>query len=171
MRPRMAAAARRASTRASALAVTLLVAAGFLAGCRTTGLVFGSSELRVTSPSSAATVTLPMTVTWTAGGLYQPGDSYAVFLDQQPVGPGRSVLDVIPDACKAIPTCPRADYLRQANVWLATRPSLVLATLPETGQRAGREYHTITIVLLNSGQVRTSEEFASVDFVYLRQTG
>ena len=162
---------RGTALRVTPLAVVVLAVASLLAGCRTTGLVFGAYQMRVLSPRANSTATLPLTITWTAGRLYQPGDSYAVFVDATPIGVGRSVTDLVPLSCLQVPSCSRAGYYQQANVWLTSRPSLTLTTLPETtdtGQSSGREYHTLTIIILNKSQVRASEEYASLDFAYLR---
>jgi hypothetical protein len=160
---------RRAGRRATALVIAVLAITPFLAGCRTTGIVLGGYQLHVVRPGANSTETLPMTITWTAGSLYQPGDSYAVFLDSTPIGVGRSITDLVPMSCLQMPGCSRATYYQQANVWLTSQPSLTLTSIPEiAGQNSAREYHTITIVILNKSQVRTSEEYASLDFLYLR---
>jgi hypothetical protein len=143
--------------------------ASVLAGCRTTGLVFGGYQLRVLSPGANSTATVPMTVTWTAGDLFQPGDRYAVFVDATPIGVGRSITDLVPQSCLATPGCSRATYYQQASVWLTSKPSLTMTSIPDVlGQNSGREYHTLIIILLNKSQVRMSEEYASLDFLYMR---
>lgn len=163
---------RRAALRTTALVIVVLALASVLAGCRTAGLVFGGYQLRVLSPGANSTATLPMTITWTAGDLYQPGDSYAVFVDATPIGVGRSITDLVPTSCLEMPGCSRAPYYQQASVWLTSKPSLTLTSIPEvTGQNSGREYHTLTIIVLNKSQVRVSEEYVSLDFLYMRGSG
>lgn len=148
----------------TALLTAVLLLAALLAGCRTSGLEFGQYQLRILTPGESSSVTLPLRITWTAGGLYRPGDSYAVFVDTQPIGPGRSVTDLLPDACKVMPNCSRETYYAQANVWLTQKPSLVIRYLPESSVAGrGREYHKITIVILNPAQVRTGEDFTTLD--------
>jgi len=109
---------RRAALRTTALVIVVLAMASVLAGCRTTGLVFGGYQLRVLSPGANSTATVPLTVTWTACDLFQPGDSYAVFVDATPIGVGRSITDLVPQSCLATPGCSRATYYQQASVWL-----------------------------------------------------
>jgi len=160
---------RRSAFRATAMVAVVLALAGALAGCRTSGLVFGGYQLRVVSPGQNSTVTLPMTITWSAGDLYQPGDTYAVFVDGTPVGVGRSITDLIPQSCLVVPDCSRTPYYEQANVWLTTKPSLVLTSIQQVnGQNSNREFHVLTIILLDKAQVRVSEEYASLDFLYVR---
>lgn len=151
----------------------LLAVAGLATGCRTSGLLFTkSSGFRVLSPRSNAAVTLPMTIAWSAKGIYRPGDTYAVFLDRGTIRPGQNILSVLTSTCKLDPTCSRPSYYQQANVWLTSKPSLVLSALPEvslTGHSTGRENHSVTIVLLTSKGARTGEAYASADFVYVRK--
>lgn len=163
---------RRAPLRAAALVIAALTMPSVLTGCRTSGIVFGAYQLRVLSPGANSTAVLPMRITWTAGDLYQPGDSYAVFVDATPIGVGRSITDLVPPSCLEVPGCSRAPYYQQASVWLTSEPSLTLTSIPEvTGQNSGREYHTLTIVVLNKSQVRVSEEYVSLDFLYMRPPG
>jgi hypothetical protein len=151
-------------------AVVLLVSA--LAGCRTNGLEFGRYQLRILSPEANSTVTAPLRLTWTAGNLFQPGDSYAVFVDTQPIGPGRNVTDLLPAECKVLPDCDKLSYYEQANVWLTNKPSLVLQYLPDSSIAGnGKEYHTITVVILNQAQVRIGEEYATVDIASAQPSG
>ena len=150
-------------------AAAMLLACG-LAGCRTSGLEFGQYQLRFLSPGQSSTVQLPLRITWTAGDLYRSGDSYAVFVDTQPVGPGRSVTDLLPADCKVMPDCSRESYYQQANAWLTDKPSLVLDALPASSTSGrGEGYHTITVVILNRSQVRVGEEFATLDVASAQQ--
>jgi hypothetical protein len=113
-----------------------------------------------------------MTIAWTAKGVYQPGDSFGVFLDRGTIRPGQNVLSVLPDVCKQNPSCSRQSYFQQVNVWITSQPSLMLSALPEasvTGHSTGREDHSVTVVILNSKGARVGEAFASADFVYLRK--
>jgi hypothetical protein len=70
-----------ARRRRNLVASAVLLLAGGLTGCRTSGLEFGQYQLRFVSPGQSSEVTLPLRLSWTAAGLYQPGDSYAVFVD------------------------------------------------------------------------------------------
>lgn len=162
---------RRTRLKSMLLAAVLLLVSA-LVGCRTSGLEFGRYQLRILSPATNSTVTGTLTLTWTVGNLFQPGDSYAVFIDTPPIGPGRNVTDLLPDACKVMPTCDKASYYLQANVWLTSKPSLVLNYLPDSSiSGRGKEYHTITVVILNRAQVRTGEEYASLDIASIQHSG
>jgi hypothetical protein len=162
---------RRARSRTLLIAAVVLLVS-MLAGCRTSGLEFGRYQLRILSPEANTTVTGALRLTWTAGDLFQPGDSYAVFVDTQPIGPGRNVTDLLPDACKVMPTCDKLSYYEQSNVWLTSKSSLVLDYLPDSSIAGrGKNYHTITVVILNHAQVRTGEEYASIDIASVQPSG
>lgn len=157
--------------RASTLVAVLVAAATLLTGCRTSGLVFAKSQFHITSPGTSSTTTLPLKISWNAGSLARPGDRFAVFLDRETIQPGQNVLRLIPDSCKQIPTCSREQFLEQEKVWLTAQPSLVLEVLPSTipaDHRGGKEYHSLTVIILDSSLRRTGEEFATTDFVYHR---
>ncbi|WP_007507777.1 MULTISPECIES: hypothetical protein [Pseudofrankia] len=160
----------RSRIRASALALALVVAAGVLTGCRVTGLVFTAGQIRITSPGASSTVSeLPMKITWTAGNLARPGDQFAVFLDQPTIRPGQNVLKLVPESCRNLPTCSREQFLRQAKVWVTKSPALVLDSIPRANPIGdNREYHSVTIVLVDQSLKRLGEQFASIDFIYQR---
>ena len=151
----------------------ILVGAIVLAGCRTTGLLFTKgSEFRILTPKSAATVTLPLEVSWSDTGAAAHGDRFAVFLDQGPISPGENLENLLPNTCKQNPLCKSASYLTSLNVYITSHHSLVLDGLPDggvTGQTTGRETHSVTVVVINRAGTRVGEEFAAIDFVYDRE--
>ncbi|MDT3439957.1 MULTISPECIES: hypothetical protein [unclassified Pseudofrankia] len=156
--------------RASALALALAVAAGVLTGCRVTGLVFTGGQIRITSPGASSTVSeLPMKITWTAGSLARPGDQFAVFLDQPTIRPGQNVLKLVPESCRNLPTCSREQFLKQVKVWITKSPALVLDSIPRANPIGNdREYHSVTVVVVDKSLKRVGEQFASIDFIYQR---
>jgi hypothetical protein len=159
--------------RAGVVVTCLVAVASLVAGCRTSGLLFTTNgSFRILSPHSSSTVKLPITIAWTANGVYRSGDSFAVFLDRGTIRPGQNVSSVLPDICKQNPSCSRQSYFQQVNVWITSQPSLKLNTLPEsslTGRSTGKEDHSVTVVILNNKGARVGEAFASADFVYLRE--
>ncbi|HET9732351.1 MAG TPA: hypothetical protein VFP54_06700 [Acidimicrobiales bacterium] len=143
-----------------------------LAGCRASGMVFvKSSTFRIVEPNPFGTVTLPLTVKWTEGAPFRPGDRFALFLDRGSIGIGENILHLVPDSCRKVPTCSPSQYLQQRNVYVTNTTSMSLATLPSTsltGHSTGKEDHTVVIVVLDSSGTRVGEQYASVDFVYQR---
>ncbi|WP_248830721.1 hypothetical protein [Frankia sp. Mgl5] len=90
------------------------------------------------------------------------------------IQPGQSVLDLVPDSCRRLPTCAAEEFLERKNVWLTSDPSLVLDTLPTTsptGRDGSKEYHALTVVVLDGALRRTGEEFASTEFIHVRRGG
>ena len=84
---------RRVLHRAGVVAA-LIAAATVFTGCRISGLVFvQSSEFQFVNPKSSTPVTsLPLKVTWSSGKLLKPGDRYALFMNQGPIGVGVNIL-------------------------------------------------------------------------------
>ena len=131
-----------------------------------------SSSFRILSPRSFATVNLPMTISWTEGAPYRPGDKFAIFLDRGSIAVGKSVLSLIPSSCREVPSCSQDQYLQRENVFVSTTSSISLPTLPSTsltGHSSGKEDHEIVVVVLSDSGQRVGEQYASVDFIYDRR--
>lgn len=154
------------------IVATLIAAVTLFTGCRISGLAFvKSSEFRFVSPKSSTPVTtLPLRVTWSSGTLLKPGDRYALFMDQGPISVGVNILSLVPQSCRAERSCAVNAFLAQQYVWQTTKPWVTLSALPTTsltGNSSGRQEESLTVVILNRVGVRTGEEFATEDFVYI----
>ena len=120
--------------------------------------------------SSTPVTTLPLRVTWSSGKLLKPGDRYALFMNQGPIGVGVNILSIVPQSCTSESSCSVNAYLNELYVWQTTKPAVTLSALPTTsltGNSNGRQEESLTVVILNREGVRTGEEFATEDFVYI----
>jgi hypothetical protein len=107
----------------------------------------------LTPPAYALTRT-PVTVTWTMKGapVAGSGQVYAVFVDQAPIKVGHTLQSLRPGLKLA------QQLLNSINVYTTTAPSLTLARVPDlTNDSDKRQQHTVTVVLLDSHGVRSTE--------------
>jgi hypothetical protein len=152
--------------------------ASLLAGCSTNVAFRVDDRLAITAPHDRATVTLPVRVAWKVRSftvLPQPdtaqtGDSsgyFAVFIDQAPVPPGKTLAYVARDdhRCKPAAGCPDRDYLASLGVYTTTKTELVIQRLPrDTAHPNRRERHRAVVVLLNGAGKRIGESAYEVAF-------
>ena len=142
----------------------VLVAA--LPACdRFDGLAFREdNRVDIISPTDRAHVKLPMTVRWTSRA---SGRSFGVFVDRAPQPPGEPLSWVArnDDSCRATANCPDADYLAQRNVFRTSEPRFRVQQLLDTQRDTQRrEFHEVTVVLLDRRGKRVGESAWSVEF-------
>jgi hypothetical protein len=150
--------------------VVLVLLAVALPACGVNGLNFREDErLTITAPGDRAKVELPVTVRWRVEDFEVTGDDgrnrrdagyFGVFVDRAPQPPEKSLQWLVRDdqTCRGLPSCPD-DYLAQLNIHATTRTSFVIERLPapsSTAQRR-REFHEVTVVLLNGRGERIGE--------------
>ena len=170
--PRVSARLRRVGPRP--LAVRILVCGicvALLSGCGVNGLNFVQDDrIEVTSPGDRASVTLPLTVRWDVADFDVTGPNdearvdagyFGVYVDRAPQPPGETQASLVRDetSCRTNPGCPDADYLAQRNIYTTEEQSFVIERLPQPGSEAPRrrEFHEVTIVLLNGRGERIGE--------------
>jgi hypothetical protein len=155
------------------------VAAALLASsCSVRGLDFKKDErIEIVSPSDREKVALPVTVSWTArdfdvtgrdGAAHEDAGYFGIYVDRSPQPPSETQDWVARDdaQCKRTPGCPDAAYLATRDVHTTTGTSFEIPRLPlptETAQRR-REFHEVTIVLLNGKGERIGESAFTVQF-------
>ena len=155
---------RRSETGKVAALLTLLAFAGRHAGS-TASPSAPTNASTSSRPTDQSTVALPVTIRWTAKDL-SPRTSFAVFVDQKPMAPGKTFRSVADDQCKTSPTCPDATYLTTKFIFPTEATSIVLTNVPadDEGERFGSGHtHTVTIVLMRDGR-RLGESAFAVDF-------
>jgi hypothetical protein len=133
--------------RAAALAVTAAIGIG---GC--SGLEFEQDHrLSFAAPASDQLTHLPVTISWTMAA---PGDyHFGVFVDRQAIKVGRNIDSVLPDG-----TRPTRSLLADANVYETDQDDVTLRIVPDLdNDRASRQRHAVTIVLLDAAGNRINE--------------
>ena len=149
-------------------ALTLIVASG----CGVSGLNF-SDDKRVSfvAPGDRAKVRLPVTIRWTVrdfdvtgadGAARRDAGSFGVYVDRTPQPPGEKQTWLVRNdqMCKNDPSlCGNKDFLAQRDVHTTTRTSFVIERLPLPfgDAKRRREFHEVTIVLLNGRGERIGE--------------
>lgn len=156
------------------VAVTLAVVPG--CGFGSDGLAFTTdSRLEITGPQDRQKLRLPVTIAWTIDDFEVTGPGrgsgdgegyFAVFLDRSPVPAGKTLAHVARDdrSCRRDDGCPDAEYLADRNVYTTTRTRLVIETLAKTAREGRREFHDVTVVLLDSDGRRIGESAWHVRF-------
>ena len=154
-----------------------------LPACGVHGLSFVEDErLTITSPADRATVAVPVNLEWRVDnftvtgrdGSARPDAGYfAVFVDRAPQPPGQTLEWLVRDdaECKVTIGCPNETYLRTRDVYSTTDTKLTIDRIADLsrGQRRGRrEFHEITVVLLNGRGERMGESAFRVEFQVTR---
>jgi hypothetical protein len=143
-----------------------------LPACGLHGLSFVQDErVDIVRPHDRAKVTLPIRVEWTARNFaVGPGrGSFAVFVDRTPQRAGKTLSWTFrgDDACKGTSAklCSTPQFLNQRNVFQTTRSSFTVAQVSRlSGAQSGRQFHEVTIVLLDEAGRRSGEGAWSVQF-------
>ncbi len=150
---------------AGAAALVGALALGALAGCGVRGLAFREdTRVDIVEPADREVVALPVTVRWTVRDF---GGSFAVVVDGAPQPPGEPLgwFARDDDSCRARVGCPDEEYLANRRVFVTAEPELTVERLPDTeieGRR--REFHEVTVVLLDGEGRRVGESAWSVEF-------
>jgi hypothetical protein len=133
-------------------------------------------RLRIVTPRDRALVHLPLRVSWSVEGFRVTGRTgaaerdaglFGVFVDRAPVPPGETLESLARDdkMCGATPGCPDAAYLAGRDVYSTSERSFVVERLPDLGERGNRrDFHSLTIVLLNGKGERLGESAFRRDF-------
>jgi hypothetical protein len=165
-----------------ALPAVALVCALLLPACAFDGLAFRIDErLDIVSPGDREAVKLPVTVDWEvtdfevtkADGGQDPNQGYfGVFVDRAPQPPGETVEWFAKDDedCRAEDGCPSRQYLADRGVHTTRDTKFVVENLPPPPeeQAARREFHEVTIVLLDGSGRRIGESAFTAEFEVVR---
>lgn len=161
---------------AGALAVALLP------GCAFNGLAFKIDDrLTIASPGDREAVRLPVTIDWEIAefevtgpdGTQDPGSGYfGVFINRAPQPPGETVEWFAKDdeSCRPEDGCPDRQYLADRNIHTTKKTEFVVENLPPPPQELAdrREFHEVTIVLLDGTGRRIGESAFTAEFEVLR---
>lgn len=133
--------------------------------CSTDGLAFREdTRIDIVDPGDRDKVTLPVMVRWTARDV---DGSFAVLVDRTPQPPGEPVTWFArnDDTCDRTPGCPDPTYLADRDVFTTDNTTFTVESLPDTvtgGRR--REFHEVTVVLLDGDGRRVGESAWSIEF-------
>lgn len=152
-----------------ALAAVALLA---LPACGFRGLSFVQDErVDITRPDDRDEVVLPLRVTWTVEDFaVGPGrGSFGVLVDRTPPRPGKDLGWIFrgDPACKGTSAslCAKPEFLAQRNVFRTTARSLTIAQVARlAGSQTGRQFHEVTVVLLDEAGRRVGEGSWSAQF-------
>jgi hypothetical protein len=157
--------------RSRAASLRRLVAAALLTlpltSCGVSGLSFVQDQrLSITAPADRAKVDLPLTVRWTVEDFDVKAGAFGVFVDRPPLPPGKK-LDWLArgdEVCSATPGCPDAAYLATHDTYRTRKTQFTIEKLPDLDRDEQREFHEVTIVLLDDDGERIGESAFSVEF-------
>jgi hypothetical protein len=156
----------------------LLVAS--TAGCATSlhGLEFhNDNRMKIISPQENVLVRTPFTLRWTMkdftvtgvgkGPVNNDTGYFAVFVDHSPVKPGQTLNAVNKNtpSCQHTTACTTRTYLAQEQVYTTTKDFLTVPLVADiSGNNESTQYHTATVVLMDTAGRRISESAWSVEF-------
>lgn len=151
------------------LATTLILTT---AACGTHGLsLVQDQRVDVVHPDDRSKVELPVTVRWTVKDFaVGPGaGSFGVFVDRapQPVGKPLSWLVRGEAGCTGADAanCATPEFLAQHSIFQTRDTSFLVDQVNKlTGSEAGRQFHEVTVVLLDANGARVGEGAWPVQF-------
>lgn len=151
----------------------VVVLALLTSACAVRGVAYREDDrLSFVTPDDRDEVTLPVTVQWRVEDFDVPADgSFAVFVDRAPQPPGKTLawLARDDDSCRAADGCPDQAWFAQRDVFPTTDTSLTLDRLPaRTDDR--REFHELTVVLLDEDGRRVGETGWTLEFQVERES-
>lgn len=122
-----------------------------LSGCAFSGIdLMRDTRVSIQSPGDGDTVSLPMTVRWTAK---EAGLTYAVFVDKTVIKSGATLRAVVPSTdteCLHDSSCPDPAYLARHGVYVTDVPHVVIPRMTSNGKK--REAHRIIVIVLKDGR-------------------
>ncbi len=154
-----------------------LFGAFVLSGCDLSKMAFSQDHrLRIIEPSDRSTVTLPVTLRWEVDGFRVTGRDgnssrdagyFAVFVDRDPIPPGKTLewYAEQEDSC-GDSACGATEHL--ADIYTTKKMSLRLKQLPADDRDRDLERHEVVIILLDGNGARIGESAFYVRFNYER---
>lgn len=135
------------------------------------GLNFQEDErLEITSPPDRAEVRLPFVVRWTVSDFRVTGRDgnatpdagyFGVYIDRAPQPPNRTQAWLVREdqRCRRLADCTASSFLADQNIFAVTETSFTVERVQAPSSQAPkrREFHDVTIVLLNGRGERIGE--------------
>jgi hypothetical protein len=166
---------------------TVLALIFFAAGCgiaHPSELNFRTDKrLTFSEPAARTLVQTPLHVAWQMKDfqIARPGSSppskdagyFAIFVDRAPIKPRGTMRDVAHNdlECLRRPDCPDATYLANREVFQTTDNQITIQQIPPiSGDTERIQFHTITVVLMDTSGHRIGESAWGLD-VRMRKPG
>jgi hypothetical protein len=159
---------------------TIFALALTTSGCATSlhGLEFHNDKrLKITSPHENDLVSAPFTLHWTMrdftiagpgrGPVNDDTGYFAIFIDRSPVKPGKTLAAVNKHdpTCTHSALCTTKSYLARKQVYTTTKDEYTLQSVADIlSNKLSTQFHTATVILLNTAGERISESAWSVEF-------
>jgi hypothetical protein len=150
---------------------------GMLPVVTSCGLQFRNDHrLSFITPRENQKVSVPFPVRWRMSdflvtGLRQgPTTSrtgyFALFVDRTPIKPGQTIAAVNADdpSCHDTRACLTPSYLAEKGVYTTTKTAVRLTEVADLSNHESEQYHTATVVLMNTAGRRIGESAWSVEF-------
>ena len=149
---------------------SLAIVAAIASGCATHGLSFVTDDrIDIVAPHDRSEVALPFTVEWTARDVAIGPDAgrFGVFIDRAPPPPGQTAAWLFrgETGCKGRgrDRCATAEFLADRQVFETTDTALTITNIQDlTGNDSRRQFHEVTVVLLDATGARVQESAWSV---------
>lgn len=151
-------------------AVSLGLALAVLApACAVNGLSFlEDNRVKIRSPKTNETVTLPFTLSWEAEDV---DAVFVVFFDRSPMRPNQTLRSLVPerDPCRVEPDCPDTQWLADRNIYVVDGTRLEVEHLPDRrDNNRAKDRHDVTIALLDNDR-RSGESAFTREFIVERE--
>lgn len=159
--------------RGAGLGIVFATLVAVAPACGVSGLSFvKDNRVDIVRPEDRADVRLPVTVDWTVEDFaVGPGKgSFGVFVDRAPQKSGERLSWVFrgDDACKGSEGrsfCSSDDFLNERFVFETTDTAITLDRIPDrTGDDRRREFHEVTVILMDEDGRRVGEGAWAVQF-------
>ncbi len=135
----------------------------FVSSCQTSGMSFTRDpSLRITSPSSRATVGLPVDMRWDASRELESsiedsdGERYfAVFVDRAPIRGGKDISDLVDRECRRTPGCGDESWFNDRGVYFTSGTSVTIRDVDDLRHdrnREDRDLHRATVVVMERAE-------------------
>lgn len=124
------------------------------------------ARIDIVAPTDRQQVRLPVRVDWTARDF---DGTFGVLVDREPPRPGKTLASIFnsADICKGVDgaaECAKASFLEERGVFETDDTSIRITRLPEKTDGDRREFHDVTIVLLDANGRRIGESGWTVQF-------
>lgn len=94
-----------------------------------------------------------------------------MFVDREPMPPGRALLSLVEDSCRKVPGCANLSYFEEHQIYVTESTAIRLDEVvndPPSLRSKGRDDHLATVVRIDARGRRLGEAAWSVRFTVER---